>query len=159
MQQLIVRNLEKQIQVADSEKKENSGLVASILKEAQIVWDGDGDKAIEEFREKHQKSRRYVQIRDELLPQAQLDQIPDDTYKSILSARKAVEGSMGEIEQRCPEVRKAVSKAHAMPDDTVEEQKAEMERISEEGQGLRNEITRFFERYPGDSAKLQGKQG
>jgi len=150
-----LKNLEEQIQATNREKKEKSELIASILNESQIIWDGDGDRVIEEFREKLQKSRRFVEIRDELLPQARLDQIPDETYESILSALQGVEGAMGDIEQRCSEVKRDASQAHAMPDDAVEQRKAEMERVSEEGQGLRNEITQFLRCYPRDSAKLQ----
>lgn len=150
-----LKYLEEQIQATNREKKEKSELIASILNGSQIKWDGDGDRVIEEFREKLQKSRRFVEIRDELLPQARLDQMPDETYESILSALQGVEGAMGDIEQRCPEVKRDASQAHAMPDDAVEQRKAEMERVSEEGQGLRNEITQFLRCYPRDSAKLQ----
>lgn len=151
--------LEKEIQGAERGKKEKSELVASILNESGIVWDGNGDNAIKGFTKELERFHRFVRLKDELIPQAQLDQIPEETYESIVSALKGVEGSMGEIERRYPEVEKCVSEDDGRPENTVEERKAEMERISEERQGLRHEIAQFLERYGGEVARLQQDMG
>lgn len=147
--------LDEAIREGEREKKEKSDRIASILNKSRIVWDGKGDKATREFREKLQRFHRFVRIRDELIPQAQLDQIPKETYESIVSALDGVKASMMKIETRYPEVKTDASHTPTTSDDTVEDGKAEMERISEERQGLRNQIVQFLERHGGEMARLQ----
>jgi len=139
--------LEGQFQEAQKERKKKGDLIVSILDESQIVWNEDGDKAINEFKEKQQKFHRFVQLRDQLIPQAQGDQIPEDTYKGIVSDLKDIEAAMRKIERRHPEVMTSASQGDPSSDNTMQDKKREMERISEERQGLSNEITQFLEHY------------
>jgi len=111
--------LDKGILEVDAEKKEKGERLASILKECQMGWDGDGERAVREFKEKLRSFRRFVQIRGELIPRARLDQISEETHKNIVSALEDVEASMTQIEGRHPEVKQYTSmktQARGCPD-------------------------------------------
>ena len=147
--------LEKRILEVDGERKGKEERLASVLRECQISWESDGNKAIEAYKKRLRCFHRHVTIRDELIPKAQLDEIPEEEYRDIVSALADVQGAMTEIEKRCADGKCSAPQVDPSSDRTGEDIKAEMERISEEGGLLRREIKQFLEYYRLDVVRLQ----
>ncbi len=148
--------LKEEIQKANGEKKEKRDLLISILNESHIVWDEDGVRAIQEFKEKLHRFRRFLELRDELIPRAERDQIPEETYQSVVSDLKGVEASVIEMEKKYPEIKRDDGHpVRALSNDSLKEKEGEIERISEERQVLRNEVLHLLEHARRDIDKLE----
>ncbi|MBW2123909.1 MAG: hypothetical protein JRH07_18990 [Deltaproteobacteria bacterium] len=148
--------LESSFRQAETERRQTEEEIGRILGQAGITWDGDSERAIREFEEKLRRFHRFVELRDELIPKARLDQIPAETFESISSTLDKVGASMMEIEKRYPEVKSRASLPPEAPGAGSEgETEAEIERISEERRLLSSEIVNFLVRYREEVARLQ----
>jgi len=138
------------------ERRDKDEEVASMLRICQIPWEGDGSQALGAFRERLRKFHRLVRIRDELIPETRRHQPSEEAYRNALTTLERVKASLKGMEERYGDRNGAMGHVGTgSEEDTEDDIRAELERISQERESLGNEMTHFLTRYRRESIGLQ----
>jgi hypothetical protein len=151
-------NLEEKIRRMERNKRENHREISDILFEAKIEEQQNLEEAMTEFRKSSNKYRRYLELKDRVIPELRNAIDADEIVMQRQEKMNKLKEEIERLERQAPELANlSADKSFSQYSEEVNEINQRLIKIERERQNLRpalNTIDNYQRDYPSKAVRL-----